>query len=80
MSVVTHTNAAGDMSLGVEVEGAFVPFVTLSRAKVAQYVQRYHEGVKRIEAGGEGAQGARDALGSAYQPKGKPKAKTAEAL
>ena len=69
MSVVQHTNAAGDVAIGVEVEGAFVPFVTLSAARIAQYVQRGHDLQARAEAGDEQALSV---LGSAHK---KPKAK-----
>jgi hypothetical protein len=68
VSVVSHTNAAGDVSIGVEVEGAYVPFVTLSRAKVAQYVQRGHDLQARAEAG-DGR--SLDVLGSAFKEKAK---------
>ena len=72
MSVVSHTNAAGDVAIGVEVEGAFVPFVTLSAARVAQFVQRHENLQKRAEGGDEQALGV---LGSAFtkpKSKGKP--------
>jgi len=49
--VVSHTNAAGDVSIGVEVDGAFIPFSTLSAAKVAQLVQRHQTLVERAAAG-----------------------------
>ena len=73
MSVVTHTNAAGDVSIGVEVEGAYVPFVTLSAGRVAQFVERHENLQKRAEGGDEQALGV---LGSAFV---KPKAKRGEA-
>ena len=75
MSVVSHTNAAGDVSIGLEVEGAYVPFVTLSAAKVAQYVERGHNLQTRAEAGDGLAQ---DVLGSAFKtPKAEGKGKGA---
>lgn len=73
MSVVQHTNTAGDVSIGVELEGAFVPFVTLSAGRVAQFVQRHGDLQKRAEGGDEGA---RDVLGSAFK---EPKAKNKDA-
>ena len=64
MEVVAHTNAAGDVAIGVEVEGAFVPFVTQSAARVAQYVQRGHILQERAEASDEQALSV---LGSAFK-------------
>ena len=69
MDVVAHTNAAGEVAIGVEAEGAFVPFVTLSAGRVAQFVQRHENLQKRAEGGDEQAAGV---LGSAFT---KPKAK-----
>mgnify|MGYP001572236331 CR=1 FL=1 len=73
MSVITHTNAAGDVSIGVEHEGAFVPFGTLTAGRVAQFVQRHENLQKRAEGGDEQALGV---LGSAFV---KPKAKGSKA-
>lgn len=64
LQVVAHKNAAGDVSLGAFIEGAFVPFVTLSAAKVAQYVQRGHVLQERASAGDDLA---KDVLGDAFQ-------------
>ena len=72
MSVVQHTNAAGDVSIGVAVEGAGGPFVTLSQAKIAQYVQRGHDLQARAKAGDAQATAV---LGSAFT---EPKAKKGE--
>lgn len=73
MKVVCHTNAAGDVSIGVEHEGAFVPFSALSRGKFAQYVQRAEGLQERAEAGDDAA---REVLGTAYrEPKSKGKGK-----
>ena len=69
MSVVSHTNAAGEVAIGVELDGAFVPFVTLSAARVAQFVERHENLQKRAEGGDEQALGV---LGSTFT---KPKAK-----
>mgnify|MGYP001591645097 FL=1 len=75
MSVVAHENAAGDVSIGVDVEGAFVPFVTLSAGRIAQFVQRHENLQKRAEAGDEQALGV---LGSAFkQPKTRGRAAAA---
>ena len=63
MSVVSHTNAAGDVSIGVEIDGVFVPFAARSAAKVAQMVQRGHDLQDRAEQGDALAQ---DVLGSAF--------------
>ena len=66
------------MLIGVQVDGAFVPFVTFSAAKVAQFVQRGHDLQARAEAGDELA---KDVLGSAFQKpgaKGKGKGKAEE--
>jgi len=71
VSVVSHTNAAGDVAIGVEIEGAFVPFVTLSAGKVAQLVQRHETLQERAEAGHEVA---KDVLGSAFRKPKTPKA------
>lgn len=73
MSVVSHTNAAGDVSLGVVIDGAYVPFVTLSAARVAQYVQRYNTLTERAAAGDSGAAAV---LGTAL-PKPRTKGGTA---
>jgi hypothetical protein len=72
VSVVSHTNAAGDVSIGVEVEGAYVPFVTLSKGKIAQFVERHKTLQERAEAG-DGQ--AMEVLGSAYQPPSSSKGK-----
>lgn len=50
----------GDHSLGAEIEGVFVPFVTLSKGKVAQLVERAHNLAERAE---EGDELARDQIG-----------------
>jgi len=68
--VVSHTNAAGDVSIGVEVDGAFVPFSTLSAAKIAQLVQRHETLVERASAG--------DALAIDVLGDATPKKKTKE--
>jgi hypothetical protein len=65
VGVVHHTNADGDHAIGVEVEGAFVPFVTLSGAKVAQHVERYNNLTERAN---EGDGQALAVLGSSYNP------------
>jgi len=73
VSVVSHENTAGDVSIGVEVEGAFVPFLTYSRAKIVQHVERWHNLQERADAGDELA---KDVLGDAYKKstsKSKPK-------
>jgi len=76
VGVVSHTNAAGDVSIGVEHEGLFVPFATLSRGKFAQYVQRAQDLQSRAEAGDDAA---REVLGSAYrEPKAPGKGKPSE--
>lgn len=64
MGVVHHTNAAGDVSIGVEVEGAYVPIVGMSAAKIAQHVERYNNLTERAHEG-DGA--ALALLGSSYQ-------------
>ena len=51
MSVVTHTNAAGDVAIGLTIDDVFVPFSTLSAAKIAQYVQRGHDLQERAKSG-----------------------------
>jgi len=72
VSVVSHTNAAGDVSVGVVIEGAFVPFATLSAAKVAQYVERGHDLQARAEGKDVAAAAmAQEVLGTAFKPKAK---------
>ena len=69
MSVVSHTNAAGDVAIGVEIDGVFVPFAERSAAKVAQMVQRGHDLQERAKSGDALAL---DVLGTAYkEPKTK---------
>lgn len=67
MSVGSRQNAAGDVSIGVVIEGAFVPFLTLSAAKVAQHVERYNTLKERAEAGDAQAKAV---LGKEYGPPG----------
>jgi hypothetical protein len=58
----------GDHQLGAEIEGVFVPFVTHSAGRVAQYVQRGHNLAERAEAGDEAA---RDQIGKPVEEKAK---------
>jgi len=64
VEVVAHENAAGDIAIGVEVEGAFVPIASVSKAKVGQLVERYETLKERAAAGDEVA---KDVLGGAYK-------------
>jgi len=74
MSVHVVKNAAGDASIGAEVEGVFVPFLTLSKARVAQLVQRGQDLQARAESGDEQALAV---LGDAFNPPKKKGAKDA---
>jgi len=72
--VVSHTNAAGDVSIGVEVDGVFVPVSTVPAQRVAHHVERHKTLVER--AGDPGAKGhaeAKAALEAEY-PQGGTKA------
>lgn len=60
MSVYVVKLPNGDLQLGAEVDGAFVPFASHSAARVAQYVERGHNLAERAEAGDELA---RDQIG-----------------
>ncbi len=64
MSVVSHTNAAGDVSIGIEDSDGFVPFVTLSAGKLAQHRERFQNLTERAKQGDELAI---DVLGSAFK-------------
>lgn len=60
MSVVVHEFPNGDVAIGIEHEGAFVPFASHSEGRFAQYVQRGQNLAERAEAGDELA---RDQIG-----------------
>lgn len=64
MGVVSHTNAAGDVSIGIEDQDGFVPFVTLSEGKIGQLKQRHSNLVERAKAGDDLAI---DVLGTAFK-------------
>lgn len=64
MGVVSHSNAAGDVAIGLDFDGDFVPFVTLSAGKIAQLRERHQTLVDRADAGDELAI---DALGTAHK-------------
>lgn len=64
MSVISHTNAAGDVSIGVTVDDVFVPALTISAAKVAQLVER---GQTLQTRAAEGDERSLAALGSAFK-------------
>jgi hypothetical protein len=66
VSVKLIQSGAGDYSIGAEIEGAFVPFLTLSAGRVSQLVQRGHDLQERAEQGDERA---RDLLGEAQKQK-----------
>jgi hypothetical protein len=66
VGVVSHSNAAGDVAIGLDIDGDFVPFVTLSAGKIAQLRERHQTLVDRADAGDELAI---DALGTAHKRK-----------
>ncbi len=68
MDVIAHSNAAGDVAIGVKIKGAFVPFVTFNRGKIAQMVERGHILQERAEKGDEQAKAV---LGDAFKAKAK---------
>jgi len=70
VSVSVVKNGSGDYSIGKEIAGVFVPFLSLSSARVAQLVQRGQDLQARAEAGDEQA---KSVLGDAFKPKPKPK-------
>ena len=73
--VVTHENEAGDKTIGLDSEGAFIPFATVSAGKIEQLRERHANLTERAEAGDELAIAA---LGSAFKQPAKGKAKAGE--
>jgi hypothetical protein len=76
VAVIVHEFPNGDVSIGVEHEGAFVPFATHSAGRFAQYVERGHNLNERAEAGDELA---RDQLGKPIAEKSKGSSSKAKA-
>jgi len=68
VSVAVVKSGSGDYSIGVEIEGVFVAFASLSGARVGQLVQRGQDLQARGEAGDEQALAV---LGDAFKPKSK---------
>lgn len=60
MSVQVHKFPNGDVAIGAEIEGVFVPFASHSAGRLAQYVQRGKDLAERAEGGDELA---RDQIG-----------------
>jgi hypothetical protein len=44
-------NAAGDIALGVEVEGVFIPIAGVQAHRVGHLVERGHDLAEKVEAG-----------------------------
>lgn len=64
----------GDVQLGAEIEGVFVPFASHSAGRLAQYIERGQNLVERAEAGDELA---RDQIGAPLdESKGKTRSKS----
>lgn len=59
--VVKATNEAGDVSIGIEEDGVFVPFATVPAHRIAHRVERGKQLAERVEGGDEEAQKAVDA-------------------
>ena len=58
-SVKVEQNAAGDYAIGVEVEGAFIPFAQVSAARIAHQVERRQDLEEKAKGGDEEAQDER---------------------
>lgn len=56
MAVVTAKNAAGDVALGIEVEGAFIPFASVPAHRIQHAVDRHANLTERAKANDEEAQ------------------------
>lgn len=63
MDVVALKNAAGDVAIGVEIEGVFVSFVTVPAQRIAHYVERGQQLAERAkDEAHEGHEQAQKAL------------------
>ena len=62
--VVSHENGSGDVSIGLDIDGDYVPFLTLTSAKVTQLRERHANLVERADAGDEAAI---DVLGTSHK-------------
>lgn len=62
-SVVHVAHGDGTHSIGVELDGVYVPFASVTKARVAHLQDRAHDLNKRLEAGtDQAASDANDAL------------------
>ena len=52
-TVKAHENAAGDIAIGVDVEGHFVPLASISKARIGHAVERRADLEAKAEGGDE---------------------------
>jgi hypothetical protein len=53
-SVSVETTASGDLAIGTRIEGVFVPFVSLSQARIAQLVENAKQRAGKKAGGSSG--------------------------
>lgn len=69
---VLAENAAGDVAIGVEVDGAFIPIASVQKHRIDHLVERHNDLLEKVEADDPNAKEVMDndfAVGSKSKPK-----------
>lgn len=71
--IVRAENAAGDVAIGFEAEGTFIPVAVVQAHRIQHLVERDADLKAKVKAGGLGADEAQEVLDAEYVVSGKKK-------